>query len=525
MATKVSSAKMGRIKRLKGYWPLGLMMLVGLVALTLFLITSFEIITPAPAQPVTTPVSDQSVFSPVQPVPQAVVEALTMLDVQKILLRTGIRPEGEYPPSVDVLLADPVYFAVTGRNLPETVQQEPALLFYVIEDSHENLPIDPAMPLLKVDGTQVGEPVEIIVLADSYHHRTSIVRYAAADAQGLPVITNNTDLLELVFTSPDGEEASYSVLSWKLPLQYTDNFSSRQVALGISTQSGEVLTENFPAQEESQNVPVRTGQVVVSGANPTPSGGIHLLSWAAILAIMAGMLTVLSPCLIQLVVYYAATLAAVSTEGGNAGTLDSVAARKHIIQTGLFFTLGFTLVYTAGGAAAGYIGQSLDKLGLLNTWMRPISVVAGVVIIIMAVRVAWTTRAPLICRLPMAPLFGNTQRTGVLASALMGISFAGGCLACFSATVLPALLLYAGSTGSVIYGALLLLIFSLGVSLPCLAIAFGVSTIQPLMVRLQNSGRFLGLASALVMAGFGVIMITDQFHLVSGFVYQMMGLS
>jgi cytochrome c biogenesis protein CcdA len=242
------------------------------------------------------------------------------------------------------------------------------------------------------------------------------------------------------------------------------------------------------------------------------------LTWAAFLAIMAGMLTALSPCLIQLAAYYAATLAGVSTEGGAPGHRDMRVAQRHIIRTGLFFALGFTLVYTAGGAAAGLVGQSLETLGLLNTWMRPIAVVAGAVIILLALRVAWNARAPLVCRLPMAPLFGRGGSTGSVSSALMGISFAGGCLACFSASVLPALLLYAGATGSVAYGALLLLVFSLGVSLPCLGLAVGASRIQPLLARLQRSGPFLGLASAAVMVAFGIIMITDQFHLVSGLI-------
>lgn len=162
---------------------------------------------------------------------------------------------------------------------------------------------------------------------------------------------------------------------------------------------------------------------------------------------------------------------------------------------------------------------------MLITWSRPLSIMAGAIILVMALRVAWNARSPLVCHLPMSGLFGKERRTGLIGSAVMGISFATGCLVCFSATILPALLLYAGATGSVTYGALLLLVFSLGITVPCLILAFGISRLQPLVVRLQNMGPYLGLASATVMAAFGVIMFTDQFHLVSSLIYGYLGLS
>ncbi|MBI2917366.1 MAG: sulfite exporter TauE/SafE family protein, partial [Chloroflexi bacterium] len=182
-------------------------------------------------------------------------------------------------------------------------------------------------------------------------------------------------------------------------------------------------------------------------------------------------------------------------------------------------------VYTAGGAAAGYVGQSLQSLGLLSRWVRPLSIAAGLVILLLAARVAWNARAPLVCRLPLTRVFGEHKRTGMLGSAVMGFTFAGGCLTCFSATVLPALLLYAGSTGSMAFGAGLMLAFSLGISLPCLALAFGASRFQPALQRYYHLAPALGLAGALVMAFFGVLMLSNQFHLVSGLVYRLMGLS
>ena len=100
----------------------------------------------------------------------------------------------------------------------------------------------------------------------------------------------------------------------------------------------------------------------------------------------------------------------------------------------------------------------------------------------------------------------------------MGFTFAGGCLSCFAATVLPALLLYASAVGSVVYGALLLMVFSLGISMPVLGLAFGVSRSERLLSWLQRNSSKLALVSALVMAGFGILMVTYTFHIFSGFI-------
>ncbi len=413
-------------------------------------------------------------------------------DTVNALMRYGVRPDGEQP-DVEVFLVTPTHLAITDQTLPRELTQEPSIIFYVSEQVHYGeLPLDLARPLLRVDKGSLRESVSTRLLVDSEHHRSILVRYSALDSQGDLLVTENTDRLQVIFPDPEGDkESAANVLTWKLPIEYNEGFASWEV---------------------------------VASSPPPSDFGNRPSTWAVFLAIMAGMLIALSPCLIQLGLYYTATIAAVAAEGNEGTVPDMATAKRHIVRTGLFFAAGFTLVYTIAGAAAGSVGASLDTLGLLNTWVRPLSVVAGIMIILLALRVAWNARAPLVCNLPLMSLFGQSRRTGVVTSALMGISFAGGCLACFSATVLPALLLYVGSTGSVAYGALLLFIFSLGITLPCLGLAFGISRFQPLLQQLPRFAPILGLASAVVMAGFGVLMITFQFHIVSGFIYQLLNL-
>lgn len=544
MSVKQLKAQYKWTDQLRQSWPLWLIGLVVVIALALFALNSLRPTEPS-AEPVAQPapelpIAKAEAVAPVPPPaavapkaipapavfePEVVPDSLTMDQLLKGLLRQGIRPEGVLP-TVDVLLSAPAYFEATEREVPGAALEEPTFLFYVTEDSHEELPTEAPAPLLVIDGVEIAAPSRTTILADSFHHRTSLLFYAATDGAGQPLVSSESRTFQLIFPATAGWTLPTNELTWNLPIHYTSDFSSWQIALGMDARvipqpEAEIVAPvpliAEPAQPAASSAPA--AQVIDARSSPVKRAS-QPLTWAAILAIMAGMLTALSPCLIQLVVYYTATLAGVSTEGQKPGSAQMIAAQRHIMRTGLFFAAGFTLVYTAGGAAAGYIGQSMDRVGVLTTWTRPLSIIAGTIIIIMAVRVAWNAKAPLICRMPMAPLFGKDYKTGVVGSVVMGISFATGCMACFSATVLPALLLYAGATGSVLYGTTLLLVFSLGVTLPCLLLALGVSRLQPFVSRLQSAAPYLGLASAVVMAGFGVIMLTDQFHLVSSIIFR-----
>ncbi|PJF41571.1 MAG: hypothetical protein D6737_01000 [Chloroflexi bacterium] len=403
----------------------------------------------------------------------AEIAALTPNEVGEILLRNGVGPNDT---ALDILYAPTWYFDWNQRTLPDTT--EPVLAFFVMETIHSGQLIDePPQALLQVDD-KLLEPLRSEVVSDAPHHRVSQVLFNLFDADGKPYITDDSEQITLV-TPIDGLISSGNTYRWDLPLPY---------GLGAL---------NTPNEFGS---PVR-------GA----------LTWTAFFAIMGGMLSALSPCLLQLAVYYTAVLTGTEASvGAQAGQPN--AARLELMKTSFYFVGGFTLVYTAGGVLAGYVGQSLEQLAGLEQWFRPISVVSGVLIIIMAVRVALQAKAPLVCRIPMRVGAG----TGRIASATMGLSFAIGCLSCFSATVLSALLLYAGSTGSPISGGMLLFLFSSGVGLVFLTAAWGIGSATPQMTDwLQRSRPLIGGISALVMVVFGLLMITYEFHTVSGFLFKL----
>ncbi len=403
------------------------------------------------------------------------ITALTPEQVRQILVRNGAGADNV---AIDALYAPPWYFKWNNRQAPTT--DKPILVFFLFETIHEGvLPTDPPPAILKIDGQQFNS-LNATVLSTAEHHRVTQVLFPALDDNGSPLLTQSARNITLLLPI-NGAVSEDGTFSWDLPLPY--------------------------------------GAGAIGGSEVI---GHQSMSLAAFFAILGGILAALSPCLMQLTVYYTAALTGSSVEGTTSPT-SLTGVRSSMMKTALFFIVGFTIVYTVGGAVAGYIGESLQRLGSLDQWLRPVSIVSGILILILALRTAAQANVPLVCRLPLMRLKAG-QKTGFVGSILMGLSFAIGCLSCFSATVLTTLLLYAGATGSPLTGALLMLVFSLGIGLVFLLAALLMAEALPFITFFQKAQRPIGLFSALVMSVFGVLMITDNFHLVSGWLAKLLQL-
>jgi cytochrome c biogenesis protein CcdA len=376
---------------------------------------------------------------------------------------------------VNILYATPKYFQVSGKA-DQAAQYNPDqyVIFILNEEVHsEDLPLSPPDVALKVDGEREYTPeASPEVLIDSYHHRSSIVRFPIT-AGKVQNILDGAASVELTLTPVPGTRAKgTSTVEWDLPVEYPARF------------------------EQGQNISAGT-----------------------VLALVAGLLASLSPCLAQLTACYLSTLAGVGMrlEGETENTV-----RWRVLRTAFLFVVGFTLVYTLAGAIAGWAGQQIQASGLLVKWSTPLSIAAGVLLIVMGVWVAANARAPLVCNMPMPSFMRLSKKGGVFGPIILGLAFAIGCATCFSGALFAALLLYLGTTASAAQGAMILFIFSLGVAIPYLLAAGTLSQALPLLDRLGRAAPLIGLFSGIVIVGFGILMLTGNFHGVSDELYNML---
>jgi len=359
------------------------------------------------------------------------------------------------------------YAGVSGVEVEATYtpedQQHIAML--VTERTHTaNLPAVSPLPALFVSGSPRAL-VDTRVITDSVHHRATTYRFA-----------RDTDF----------------------------------------GQSHQVMTLRVAsAQEATWHLPLMLPDASSAGAEPVGFGQ----SWALILAVAGGMVAAMWPCLFQLTVYFIPALAGVAMREGGSSV---PAGRRQVLRAAFYFILGFTLVYTATGALIGYAAQRFGDTSQFEAWQRYIGVAAGIIVIGLALRVAAKVRAPLICRMPILSGMGRSNapasRTEMM---LAGLAFATGCMTCFGSALVVGMVVYVGLAQSALYGALVLFLFSLGMGIPLVIAAVAMARALPFLFRLERAVPWMGLASAVMMAGFGILLISGNYMIVSEWTYRL----
>ena len=74
-------------------------------------------------------------------------------------------------------------------------------------------------------------------------------------------------------------------------------------------------------------------------------------------------------------------------------------------------------------------------------------------------------------------------------------------------------------------GAMVMFAFSLGVAIPFLLAAVFLIRTLPLLTRIQRLAPWIGFVSMITIVAFGLILITDNFHTLSDFIYPYLGLN
>ena len=191
-------------------------------------------------------------------------------------------------------------------------------------------------------------------------------------------------------------------------------------------------------------------------------------------AVVGGLISFLSPCVLPLVPPYLSYLAGTTLDELQAG--DDWAVRRRALLTALLFVAGFSTVFVLLGATASVLGQALRQhLELLST-------VAGVVIIIMGLHLLGLFRIGLLYREARVEVGRSASVWGAY---LMGLAFAFGWTPCIG-PILAAILALAGSETSVARGALLLGAYSAGLGIPFVLAALAMKPFVAFLKRVRS---------------------------------------
>jgi cytochrome c-type biogenesis protein len=262
------------------------------------------------------------------------------------------------------------------------------------------------------------------------------------------------------------------------------------------------------------------------------------------LALGAGLLSFLSPCVLPLVPAYLGQLSAVAVVGRAEGAPSRWLAIRHAIA----YVIGFGAVFTILGITATYVA------GPLVVYLPILRQVGGILLIVLGLNLAGVLRIPALDR-TFRPLdagaaaslatatgtialaapgppggtgtgarFGDrlggrivSARGGWLTSLGMGAIFAIGWTPCIG-VILGGILGLAAESGSTAQGALLLVSYTAGLGLPFLAIAAAYDRAPRLLGPLLRRGRLVSAIGGALVVAIGIAMLFDWLRLLPQFV-------
>jgi cytochrome c-type biogenesis protein len=228
-------------------------------------------------------------------------------------------------------------------------------------------------------------------------------------------------------------------------------------------------------------------------------------------ALIAGLLSFLSPCVLPLVPPYLCFL------GGT--TFDQLTGKDEtpshvyttVVLSSVAFVLGFTTVFVMLGATATTLGQ------LVAENLPVLAKIAGVIIIIAGLHFLGVIHIPILHR--EARYQAEARPTGLVGAYIIGLAFAFGWTPCIG-PVLGAILAVAAGEDSVSQGVSLLFVYSLGLGIPFILAALAI---KPFMNAMQRFRGHLAIVEK-VLGGFlvltGMLFLTDSMTLIAGWILQ-----
>lgn len=219
-------------------------------------------------------------------------------------------------------------------------------------------------------------------------------------------------------------------------------------------------------------------------------------------ALAAGVLSFLSPCVLPIVPPYLAFMAGASMDEmatGRGGT-------RRALQAAVFFVFGLSTVFLFLGLAASVFGR------LLLSHQREMAMLAGAVILVFGLHFLGVIRIPLLYR---EARFETAAKGGTAFGAyVLGLAFAFGWTPCIG-PVLGAILSLAATEGSVERGMLLMGFYAVGLGLPFLLTAIFLQRALGVMAHLKRHMGAIERAMGVLLVAVGLLMMTGAFSSLS----------
>ncbi len=221
-----------------------------------------------------------------------------------------------------------------------------------------------------------------------------------------------------------------------------------------------------------------------------------------IIALGAGLISFLSPCVLPLIPGYIAYI--------SGSSLNELLENRNInLLPIILFTFGFSIVFIIFGATATFLG----KLFLNNS--LELRIIAGAIIIIFSLHILGIIKLNF---LNYEQRIYTSNNKGVAGAILVGMAFGFGWTPCIG-PILGSILALASTEESINRGILLLFFYSLGLAIPFVLSGY---LIQKFLVFSKNFKKNINLVSkagGIILLTTGILIITNKLQLLGYYIF------
>ncbi|MGN0026046.1 MAG: cytochrome c biogenesis CcdA family protein [Clostridium sp.] len=210
---------------------------------------------------------------------------------------------------------------------------------------------------------------------------------------------------------------------------------------------------------------------------------------------LEGILTFISPCILPMLPIYISYFIGEDESKNNKALINSIG-----------FVVGFSMIFTVLGAAAGTFGVFIQK------YMQLFNIIAGIILIIFGLNYIGIFKITFLEKSFKLKNKTNLSKLNLISSTLFGMIFAIGWTPCVG-TFLGAALMIAANSQDTLKGILMLISYSLGLGIPFIISALLIENLKSAFKFIKRNYKIINTISGILLIVIGLMMMTGYLNL------------
>lgn len=220
-------------------------------------------------------------------------------------------------------------------------------------------------------------------------------------------------------------------------------------------------------------------------------------------ALVAGLLSFLSPCVLPLIPAYFTFITGLSLD--ELTREPNSAIRRKVVLSTVVFILGFSLVFIALGALASFLG------GVLYQFVDQIRIIGAIIIILLGIHLTGLFRLKLLDFEKRVHL--HSKPLHFFGTFIVGMAFGAGWSPCIGPQ-LGSILIIASSKETVLEGIVLLSVYSVGMGVPFLVLSLFVGALLTFIKNAVHVIKYVNITAGIILIIVGILLITNKLNFI-----------